>query len=290
MLAKIFNILKLVLNKRNIFYLFVSGIFSIFASTNVEAQGDLLVTPKRVVFEGTKKSEDLNLANLGRDSATYAISFIQIRMKKDGTMETIKDPDSAQLFADKYLRVFPRVVSLAPNEAQTIKIQFKKRPDMLPGEYRSHLYFRAIPFQKPLGDVDKKKDSGNISVRLVPIFGITMPVIIRVGESNTAIKLSDFSVEMSKDTMPVLKFALNRNGNMSVYGDVSVEYVSPQGKISRAGIVKGLAVYSPNKVRYFNLPLVKAPGFNYRTGKLHIVYTDQSVRATKLAEEWVSLK
>ena len=36
------------------------------------AQGNLLITPRRVVFEGTKRSMDLNLANTGQDSATYA--------------------------------------------------------------------------------------------------------------------------------------------------------------------------------------------------------------------------
>ena len=53
------------------------------------AQGNLLVTPKRVVFEGLKRSEELNLANVGSDTATYMISFIQIRMKVDGYVETI---------------------------------------------------------------------------------------------------------------------------------------------------------------------------------------------------------
>ena len=36
------------------------------------AQGDLLVTPKRVVFEGLKQKEELNLLNLGTDTATFS--------------------------------------------------------------------------------------------------------------------------------------------------------------------------------------------------------------------------
>jgi P pilus assembly chaperone PapD len=41
------------------------------------AQGDLLITPKRIVFEGNKQKETLNLANMGKDTATYSISFMQ---------------------------------------------------------------------------------------------------------------------------------------------------------------------------------------------------------------------
>src|SRR4051794_39184135 len=91
--------------------------------SEANAQGNLLITPRRVLFEGNKRSEELNLANVGQDTATYVISFIQIRMKEDGSFENITVPDSGQNFADKNLRFFPRTVKLGPNEAQTLKVQ-----------------------------------------------------------------------------------------------------------------------------------------------------------------------
>src|SRR5687768_16657957 len=84
---------------------------SIFSSFNAMAQGDLMVTPRRLVFENGKRSYDLNLANTGKDTATYAISFVQIRMNEDGSFENIKQADPSQMFADKYLRIFPRSVT-----------------------------------------------------------------------------------------------------------------------------------------------------------------------------------
>ena len=258
-------------------------IIILFLSTTTSAQGNLLITPKRVVFDGSKRSEELNLANTGKDSATYDISFIQIRMKPDGTVETITEPDSSQLFADKYLRFFPRSVTLAPNEAQTVKVQVRKSDEMPAGEYRSHLYFRAVPNERPLGEKEIKKDSG-ISVKLIPIFGISIPVIIRVGESTTQVSLSDISIiENEKD--PALQIVFNRKGNMSVYGDVLVDHISPQGKVTHVGVAKGLAVYTPNYLRKFILPLNKTSGIDYHSGKLHVIYTDQTVKETKLAEE-----
>jgi hypothetical protein len=256
--------------------------------TSVNAQGNLLVTPKRVVFEGNKRSEELNLANVGKDSATFVISFIQIKMHDDGTFEQIMQPDSNQKFADKNIRFFPRTVTLAPNEAQTVKVQLTKANELAPGEYRSHLYFRSTPAEKPLGEKVVEKDS-SISVHLVPIFGISIPVIIRVGDNSSKVNLSNVNFSMQRDTLPTLNMTFNRKGSMSVYGDISVDYISPQGKITQVGIVKGFAIYTPNALRNFQLALNKAGNVNYHQGKLHISFTDQSLRAAKLAEEEIIL-
>ena len=267
---------------------FIILMLASFISLKVSAQGNLLITPKRVVFEDSKKSEELNLANIGKDSATYIISFIQIRMKDDGTVEKITEPDSGQIFADKYVRFFPRTVTLAPNEAQTVKIQLTRNAEIMPGEYRSHLYFRATSSNQPLGEDDpkKKKDTG-ISVKLIPIFGISMPVIVRMGESTTEISLSNFQIHREAD--PFITLTFNRKGNMSSYGDLSIEHVSSQGKVTQVGIVRGLSVYTPNTTRNFSLPLSKVANVDYNSGKLRAVYSDQSPKPKKLAETEISL-
>ncbi len=261
---------------------------SLLFSVATYAQGNLLVTPKRVVFEGTNRSEELNLANIGKDSATYVISFIQIRMKDDGTFERITEPDSAQFFADKNLRVFPRTVTLAPNEAQTVKLQVTKSDSLTSGEYRSHLYFRAIPKETPLGEVANNKDT-SISVKLVPIFGISIPAIIRVGMPNVTTSFSNIAFTIDSNATPLIKLTINRSGNISVYGDILVDHISAQGKVSRVGVAKGLSVYTPNRQRNFSLQL-NTSGVNYRAGKLRITYADQTSKANKLAEIEVELQ
>ncbi|MBA2498881.1 MAG: molecular chaperone [Chitinophagaceae bacterium] len=259
--------------------------FIILFSTTAQAQGDLLMYPKRIVFEGTKKSQTLNLANSGKDTVRYLISVIQIRMKKDGSFENISQPDSGQLFADKYFRFFPRSVVLAPNEAQSVKIQLVNNSERQNGEYRSHIYFRAEPIKKPLGEAEIKKDSTSISVNLTAVFGISIPIIIRVGESHTGVTISEASFQLQNDSIPNLKASFNRTGNMSVYGDISVDHVSLQGKVTRIGIAKGMAIYTPNLVRDFDLILDKNAGVDYHKGKLHIVYTTQpDAKSVKIAE------
>ena len=67
----------------------IAGMF-ILAGLNMPdlfAQGNLLITPRRVVFEGNKRTFDLSLANTGQDTAIYAISVIQIKMTDEGGFE-----------------------------------------------------------------------------------------------------------------------------------------------------------------------------------------------------------
>jgi hypothetical protein len=271
---------------------FLPALIVAFSLTTLssKAQGDLLLYPKRIVFEGSKKSQTLNLANSGKDTVRYLISVVQNRMKEDGGFETISEPDSGQHFADKYFRIYPRNVVLGPNEAQTVKIQLINTAGMETGEYRSHIYFRAEPDKKPLGEVESLKDSGSISVNLVAIFGISIPVIIRTGESTTRVSVSDALFEWKQDSIPSLKMTFNRTGNMSVYGDIAVTHISPEGKATPVAEIKGMALYTPNALRRFHVTLDKQAGVNYRKGRLHIVYTTQpDAKSVKIAETAIVL-
>jgi P pilus assembly chaperone PapD len=273
-----------------IFLALLSG-FSFFFNADASAQGDLLITPRRVVFEGSRRSLDINLANTGQDTATYAISLIQIRMNENGGFETIAEPDPDQRFADRFIRFFPRSVTLAPNEAQVVKVQLIRSNELVAGEYRSHFYFRSVPKIAPLGEKEAVIDTTSISVRLTPVFGITIPVIIRIGESNTRISLSGLSLEMINDTIPRLGMTFNRSGNMSVYGDLAVDHISPQGKVIRVGIANGVAVYTPNTIRRFHFNLNKVPGVDFRTGTLRVTYSAPSdVKPVRYAEAEMTLR
>ena len=242
------------------------------------AQGNLLITPIRVVFEGQKKMHELNLANTGKDSAKFLVSFMEIKMNEDGTFEKITEPDSGQNFASNNLRFFPRTVMLAPGEAQLVKVQLTKTNQLTAGEYRSHIYFRGIPNEAPLGETMPVSDSTGISIKLVPVFGITIPVIIRVGESTTKVSLSNLSLD---DSIPSrLHVTFNRTGNFSTYGDLIVNHVSVQGKITKVGNINGIAVYAPNAVRKFQMDLNIRPGINLHKGKLEVVYSTKTSGAT----------
>ena len=238
----------------------------------ISAQGDLLVSPVRIIFEGNKQKEEISLVNIGNDTATFSVSFLQYNMTEEGTFVLIDKPEKGQMFADSFLRVFPRQVILAPREAQLVRLQFRRKPDMAPGEYRSHLYFRAEKDTEPLS-LDVAKDSKQMSVQITPVFGISIPVIIRTGEVNVVSELSGMKIERLQDSISNLNLIINRTGNVSVYGDIFVEYVPIKGKSVEIGLARGVAVYTSVDKRNFSVRLNNIKGVDLNSGKLRVRFT-----------------
>jgi hypothetical protein len=256
----------------------------IFIPMELEAQGDLMITPRRIVFEGNKQREEITLANTGQDTARYTVSFVQYRMTTDGSFEQIEAPDEGQLFADPYLRFFPRSVSLPPGESQVVRMQLRKPGDLEAGEYRSHIYFRAVPEERALGDEDLTLDTGAIGIRLTPIFGITIPVIIRHGNLSSTVELKELSVVQELGERPRLYLTFMRTGNKSVFGDLIVTHRGANGEEREIGIVRGIAVYTPNSMRKFSMQLNVPVGVDLSSGKIDVKFigpsdTDKTIYA-----------
>ena len=78
---------------------------------------------------------------------------------------------------------------------------------------------------------------------------------------------------------------------MSVYGDLKIEHTSGMGAPKQVGIVKGIAVYTPNAKRIFQMELDKKSIADYRSGSLKITYTSQSdTKPEKYTEAELKLK
>ncbi|MGM1054431.1 MAG: fimbrial biogenesis chaperone [Bacteroidota bacterium] len=245
----------------------------IFSGFATYAQGDLMIMPKRLVFEGSERSQEINLANTGSDTAVYAISFINYKMTESGNFEQVEEPEEGQRFATDFLRYFPRRVTLAPNEAQTVRVQLARSGNLEQGEYRSHVYFRAVEEQTALGEEDQNEAEG-ISINIKTVFGISIPVIIREGQSTTAINLTEVSLNTEGEN-PRLSMVINRTGNMSVYGNISVTHIAPDDKTTEIGMVKGVSVYTPNTKRNFSFELRNAGEVDLSKGTLKVSYSEE---------------
>jgi hypothetical protein len=244
-----------------------------FFSFKAEAQGNLMITPKRVVFEGNKQKEVLNLINMGSETTTYSVSFVQKSMKEDGSFVDITDSEPGQPFADPYLRIFPRQITLAPNEGQSIVLQYRRKAEMLAGEYRSHLYFRSEKDYTALRNNSQKKDSKSVSVQLIPIYGMSIPIIIRTGETDLTVTLSNLKLQTLDDKSNVLSFTINRIGNISLYGDILVQFIPKKGETYDIGAVNGLGVYTSINKRNISLQLDTVEGKSLAKGKISVTYS-----------------
>ncbi len=162
-------------------------LFAIISGTSGFAQGDLMIMPKRLVFDGSQRSQEINLANTGSDTAVYAISFVNYVMTEDGNFEQVEEPKEGQRFATDFLRYFPRRVTLAPREAQTIRVQLTRTGNLEQGEYRSHMYFRAVEEQKALGE-EETQDSEGISINIKRYLGLVFRSLF--AKENLRLKLA----------------------------------------------------------------------------------------------------
>lgn len=238
-----------------------------------------MIYPKRLVFQERNQSHEISLVNSGKNTAQYQLSFVNYRMVENGKFEKIDTPDDGQLFSENNLRFFPRSVTLAPNEAQKVKVQVFRANQLETGEYRSHLYFRAVPKVKPLDKITDSEAPTGISTKIEMVFGISIPVIMEIGNPQVKSTLSNLKLDT---TATNLNFTINREGNKSSYGDFKVTHIDPKGKVTEVGTVKGVAVYAPIPLRHFSIKL--KDGIDYRSGRLNLIYLVQDGRKEKFAE------
>ena len=78
---------------------------------------------------------------------------------------------------------------------------------------------------------------------------------------------------------------------MSVYGDLTVDHVSPSGETTRVGIANGVAVYTPNTIRKFNLDLVSEKKVDFTSEVLKVYFSAPSdVKQERYAEAELILR
>lgn len=248
-------------------------VFLMSFGTSVFAQGNLLIYPKRLVLDGKKRTEKLVLSNTGKDSAVYNISFIEYRMNEGGELESVIEEEPGLKFASPHVRVYPRVITLGPNESQILKVQTYNTEGLADGEYRSHLYFRAEPEKTALGKASKTKESV-VSVKLEAIFGVSIPCIMRKGQDISTVSISDLAYSKNKDKEDFLNFKLNRNGNMSAYGDFTVSYITASKKNYEVGIVKGIGLYVPGTIRNMSIKLNMPADVTLKGGSFKVVFSE----------------
>lgn len=255
------------------------------------APGDLLVTPTRIVFEGRQRTAEITLVNSGAAPATYRISLIHLRMAEDGGTKEIeaKDVQPGERFVDELIRYSPRQVTLEPRVGQTIRMQLRKPAVLDAGEYRSHLLFRAVPTEAPREDAVPA--AGSLSIQLKAIYGISIPIIVRHGETSAQARLSDLAVVPGEtpDAPRVLRFRIHRTGSQSVYGNLTATYTPRRGKPLVVGLASGLAVYTPNAIRSGGLALRPPPGVDLRDGFLRLTYSKVDKEHAPMAEAEIRL-
>jgi len=238
------------------------------------AAGQLMVAPTRIIFEARDRTAQVSLVNSGTEQETFRLEFVRKRMTQDGQFLDVDTPLEGELFSDQMIRFSPRQVTLPPGQSQTIRLILRKKANLQAGEYRSHLLFRTIPKTGSSSiESASNKDNKNLSIELTPALGISIPVIVRHGKTSADVNISNIKPLYDKRLKKqVVEFVLGRNGNESVYGDLSVNLIKSNGTTYNLARVNGISVYSPNKSRKIRMVVYPPKGVSIKDGKLVVVY------------------
>ncbi|MEP7315541.1 MAG: molecular chaperone [Sphingomicrobium sp.] len=209
--------------------------------------GDLLVAPTRIILNGSRGAE-IVLSNIGEEVATYRVSVELRRMTPAGALEEVPTANEREKIAQDMIFYAPRRVTIAPNQPQTIRIAARAPQGLADGEYRAHLLFRAVPKPRP---VVPKQEVKGIGFELIPVYGVTIPVVVRLGNLQAKAGIANVSL-VKADGKPAIALDLVRGGDRSVYGDVRVFKAGIKDPIAQQ---RGVAVYTEIGQRHLVIPV-----------------------------------
>jgi len=254
-----------------------------------QAWAELMLYPTRIVFAGNQRAAQLELINNGSERATYRISLVNRRMSETGAFSEIDTPLPGEQFADNLLRYSPRQVTLEPGAGQAVRIMVRKPANLPTGEYRSHLLFAQQPAASGSTSIEDRDPAAKneISIKLTTLVGASIPVIVRHGNTEASVSLTQLDLQQPSGGAPTLALQIKRSGSQSVYGDLTVSWIPARGAEQVIARANGVAVYTPNPLRRARIALQPPSGLPLDKGTLRITYREQAEDGGELLAEAV---
>lgn len=254
------------------FSIAAAAVFAVAALAAPARAGQLTVFPKRVVFSDRQRTAEVTLINQGDRPLTYRIELIEQRMTPAGTLEIMEPASGGTRSAIGLLRYSPRQVTVAPGAPQTVRLLLRKPEDLAPGEYRVHLLCRALPAESEGNDVEALDGGEALAVKVIPIPAVSIPILVRHGDGlRVSARLAGLDFDPGSRT---LSYRLEREGDLSVYGDVTATFEPADGGPGQVvGRARGVAVYAD--LDGVEQRLTLDPGFAAGRGRLRLRFASR---------------
>jgi len=236
-----------------------SCLLSLLVGGNALAQG-VSVAPSRILLDGRTRAATVFLSNRSDEAATYRISLAFYRMREDGALIPADSTfTEAENFAAEVLRYSPRRVVIPAGGSQTVRL-LVRRPagrNVDDQEFRAHLSVCSVPTVPRLREVEEippDLPEENFVARLVASVETLVPIIVRFGHPEAQLAVSATSIlPLGPEGRPAVTFTLDRTGQRSLYGDLTVTHVNPTGRETQLFYGRGIAIYTPNPRRVFTI-------------------------------------
>jgi hypothetical protein len=231
---------------------------------------DLNISPKRLVFDVTTRTATVYVFNRGTAAATYSVELADRYMLQDGQIRPVTEvtTDADRSVASKVasalplLTFTPRRITLEPGGSQTVRVRVLRPANLAAGEYRSHLTVSTLPPEDVglTAEEVAKPGEGQLAVRIVSLFSLSIPVIVRQGDTAAAAGIEHLHLETSGPAdKPLLSLDLSRSGVGSVYGDLMVRSDHAAKSAEPLATLGGVAVYPEIATRSVQLALPRVP-------------------------------
>ncbi len=252
---------------------------------------DLNVAPKRVVMGAEARSATVFVFNRGGAPVTYNISLVDRVMTPDGQITAVDalkpgSPEAAaaaDLHSAKSMILYtPRRVTLQPGESQTLRLRVLRPADLPAGEYRTHLTVTAVPPEDTglTAEQAANPGEGQLAARVVAVFAISIPVIVRQGPADTRAVLDNVrflapSAADAAGSHGAVACDLVRAGGSSLFGDIEIRSAGASPSSAPIGVLRGIGVYAEIARRQITVALDRAPAKGER---LEISFKDQDLQ------------
>lgn len=224
------------------------------------AQG-VLVAPHYLVMDHRTRSGSVTVYNPGNEPVEVTIGTLFGYPMTDSTGEFMlhipETPDSTQPSATAWVEAFPRRMTLAPKERQTVRLLGRPPAGLRDGEYWTRLVVTAKGGSIPVSGVS---DSANIQVGLTLEVRTILPVFYRKGTLTTGVTISNIRSHMIGDSLEI-RARLQRRGSAAFIGTLRGSLVDSSGKVVST-FSTPLAVYYDIEPR-ITAPLVRPAAGRY---------------------------
>ena len=253
----------------------------------------LRVSTQWIIFEGSARSQVINLINDSEEEQTYRISWQNFRMGEDVMLEEVKEDQLGDLkIAEPYLKYAPRRITVPAGASQQLRIMARIPSDLPDGEYRSHMNIAPEPKQPVLSAEEELRSQSQPVVKIATLTGISFPVIIRKGKLAVQARFENPSFQHTEEGLK-LSIDLLRDGSRSLFGDVDFICIAGGQEIV-ARQVRGLPVYPEVAKRRLQFDIPYPEGGVSACASMKIVYRaeseDSQYRGGEIASISISLQ
>jgi P pilus assembly chaperone PapD len=252
-----------------LFYTFISlsGVSLVFP-TKVDAASKIHFSKYRFVFDDSLRKDSLQLTNTGLNASTCTLSTVNFVMSDKGPAKFAQSPDEVSNSASKLIRFSPKRVSIQPNQNQTVRITSRRKPNIVDGEYLSHLKIDCKEETNP-----NEKQIEQVTIK--PKFVYYIPLQVRTGELDATTGFENIQINTFQGR-DIISFDHIRSGSRSVVGDIKIIEKSTGDVL---GNVKNTVIYMPFNKKSHSISLSKQV-----KGAVEIIFTeDKTTRGTLVA-------